>query len=169
MNFASGFFERAVEVSAHVVLAKDGFGRASYVIGKAGIGEGLGALLEKGKQEFQQRVSTEMRHTNSTDAIQSCKDIVLFSKTLLGGNVPDKLKIAMFSEWNIMGFMFDRNRKSYVACLEALGQLLDAVEAYKRTLSPADLEIWNNSTYGGAEQVPFFRGYLRGVMARVEV
>jgi len=42
---------------------------------------------------------------------------------------------------------------------------LDAIENYKKSLTSLDLQIWNDSTYCGADQVPFFRGYLKGIMS----
>jgi hypothetical protein len=80
------------------------------------------------------------------------------------GNVNPVLKIALFSELNVFGYMFDRSPNNYLKCARELNEFLDQVDEFKRSLSQPDLAIWNNSTYGGAEQIPFFRGYLQGIM-----
>lgn len=112
-----------------------------------------------------ERLTSEMRHSDTESAIQACRDVVEFSNAMLASGAPDKIKIALTGHWNTIGFMFDRNKKSYLGCNAHLKNMLDAIEAYKKKLSPEDLSIWNNSTYGGSDQVPFFRGYLQGVRA----
>lgn len=158
--------ENARDIAASIKKVKDGFDRTVYEVNMKGLNSNLKVILIEARELLQQKVSTEMRHTDTDTAVQCCKDVALFSKRLLDSNIPDSLKISIFREMNIVGYMFDRNRKSYVACNDALNQFLEAIEKYKNLLSPPDLEIWNNSTFGGAEQVPFFRGYLRGIMAR---
>lgn len=160
--------ENTQDIAAHVNIGKDRLGRIKYSIDMNGLDEDLIEILREAKDALEQRVSSEMRHTDTDDAVRCCAEVAQFAKKLLDSNVPDRLKIALFSEFNIVGFMFDRNRKSYLACNEILRQLLDAIDGYRKSLSSADLQIWNDSTYGGAEQVPFFRGYLQGIMARVD-
>lgn len=160
--------ENAEYFTENVKKVENGFGRTVYKIDMKGLNCNLKSILIETKKLLQQKVTTEMRHTDTSNAVQCCKDVVLFSKKLLDSNIPDNLKISIFQEMNIVGYMFDRNRKSYVACNDLLKQFLEAIEKYKKLLSPTDLEIWNNSTYGGAEQVPFFRGCLQGIMMRID-
>lgn len=165
---SKNIIENAQDIAAHVNIGKDWLGRIHYNIDMKGLDENLRTIVREAKGALEERVCSEMRHTDTDNAVRCCTEVAQFAKKLLDSNVPDRLKIAFFSEFNIVGFMFDRNRKSYVACHEVLLQLINAIDGYKKLLSSADLQIWNDSTYGGAEQVPFFRGYLQGIMARVD-
>lgn len=156
--------ENAKDIATNIKKVKNGFGCIVYEINIKGLDSNLKAILIEARELFKQKFSTEMRYTDTATAIQCCKDVAVFSKNLLDSNIPDSLKISIFREMNIIGYMFDRNRKSYIACNDVLNQFLEIIEKYKDSLSPSDLEIWNNSTCG-AEQIPFFRGYLGGIMA----
>ncbi len=160
--------ENAEDIAENVKKVKDVFGRTVYELDMKGLDSNLKATLIEAREELQKKVTTEMRHTDTSNAVQCCKDVVVFASRLLDSNIPDSLKISLFKEMNIVGYMFDRNRKSYMACNEILKQFLEKIEKYKESLSSTDLEIWNNSTFGGAEQVPFFRGYLKGIMACID-
>ena len=166
MNYAKNIIENAEDIAACVILEKDGFGRTVFTVKMNGLGNELRTILEDAEKSFQEKVTSEMRHTDTLKAVKCCTDAVEFSIALLESNIPDKLKIALFKELNIVGYMFDRNRRCYAKCNKILEGFLDAIEGYKKSLSSIDLQTWNNSTYAGAEQVSFFRSYLAGIMAR---
>jgi len=166
MNYVNEIIDNAEEIAIHVICEKNFFGQ-NYSVNMNTLSIELRAILEETKQSFNKKVTTEMRHDDTVDAIQCCKDITAFSIRLLKSNSPDKLKIALFKDLNIVGYMFDRNTKSYVACHHHLNTFLDAIENYKKSLTSLDLQIWNDSTYCGADQVPFFRGYLKGIMSSI--
>ena len=122
--------------------------------------------MEECKQFISERLSSEMRHDANDAASRSCDDVTIFVTKLLKSKIDNRLNIALFSELNIVGYMFDRSAKNYQTCSKSLNAFLDQVEKFKIGLSPSDLAIWNKSTYGGAEQVQLFRGYLKENRAR---
>lgn len=128
----------------------------------------LKKIIIQSNESLKEKVTSEMRMTDdpdNSDAIKCCEDVMIFAINLLKSNIPNKLTIALFSEMNIFGYMFDRSRASYIGCYIFLKKLLDEIDFFKNSLTPADLKIWNSSTYGGKDQVPFFRGYLEGITA----
>lgn len=165
MNFDT-IAENAGKIDACISIKKDGLDRLIYEIADKCLNANVRKILQDEEAAFKKNVSTEMRHTGTSIAVQCCADVADFSSSLLSSNVPNRLKIALFGRFNIFGFMFDRNRESYAACHEILWAFLESVEKYKNSLSLEDLNIWNDWTYGGTDQIPFFRGYLRGIKAR---
>ena len=139
--------QNAGSIAIHVIKIKDWTGDYIYKIDKDQLNKNLQCTLREVKELINQNVTSEMRHTDTDNAVQCCKNVVVFSKNVLDANILDKVKIVLFSDMNIIGYMFDRNEKSYIACNELLNQLLDCIEKYKSSLPSSELHIWNNSTY----------------------
>lgn len=169
VNYIEEIIENSEDIAAHVNAGKDVSGKTVYTVNMNDLSNELRSILKKAKSSFQQKVTTEMRYTDTVDAVQCCKDATIFSKRLLDSNVPDKLKIALFRELNIIGYMFDRTRKCYVACYEILKQFLKTIKRYEKSLSSSDLKIWNDSTYCNEDEdrISFSFGYLEGIMASI--
>ncbi len=72
-------------------------------------------------------------------------------------------KIALFTKFNIMGYMFDRTVQSYLACNAVLQDFLSYLDEFKKQLKAEELIAWNSSTFGGESQVIHFSGMLQGI------
>jgi len=153
------------DLAASGQIRRDEFGRNICTIDRLQLGSDIQTQLKRLEHQVQQRVTSEMRFTDSATTVQSCREVVDASIGILVSQLTHTVKTALFHDLNLIGFMFDRAVPSYRACLPILRELLDAVLKYKKTLSATELELWNASTYGGADQVPFFRGYLSGIEA----
>ena len=135
-----------------------------YTINKKHLDENSKSVLQECKQFISNKLSTEMRYSDDDQVLYSCKDVAGFAVNILNSTIDDKIKIALFSDLNIFGYMFDRHQNNYRKCADCLNGFLDHIEDFKQNISPLDLIIWNNSIYGGEDQIPFFRGYLLGIM-----
>jgi hypothetical protein len=134
-----------------------------YTINKQ-IPDDVRHLLQECKDFVSEKLSSEMRNGDTKSALKSCKDVTSFVKKLLKSNVESQLVIALFNELNIFGYMADRHSINYRLCSIPLTEFLDHVDHYKDELPEPQLEIWNNSTYGGADQIPFFRAHIKKMM-----
>ncbi|MDW7757146.1 MAG: hypothetical protein SCH72_05635 [Desulfuromonadales bacterium] len=165
MDLAYNLIRSSDKLSPHVVIENCTLGGNICKINLRAFDEETRTLWTECTQFIADRLSSEMRNVDNNKALQSCEEVIAFSSILLQCNVNPVLKIALFSELNVFGYMFDRSSNNYMKCARELNDFLNLVDEFKRSLSKPDLDIWNNSTYGGAEQVPFFRGYLQGIMA----
>ncbi|MBL7005336.1 MAG: hypothetical protein ISR69_15065 [Gammaproteobacteria bacterium] len=157
--------ENAKAITVHVKIEKCDFNGTQYKLDINGLNPRLKTIMTEVNEQFQQKVRSGMRFSDTPSAVQDSIDVFTFAKRLLESDIPDKLKIALFSEMNIVGYMFDRSKESYIACTGHLDVFLDTIEKYKKSLTQIKLKRWNNSTYAGDDMVPFFRGYLQGVNA----
>lgn len=152
------------KLAAHVSLKQDTFGRKVYRLEISVLDDELKSVIEKLEKSFRHNVTPDMRFTDNSSAVQACTDVTIFSVNLLNSNIPDSLKIALFTELNIVGYMFDRSLQSYLACNKNLKKLLEEIEYYKGALSASDIQLWDNSTLAKAENITYYRGVLEGVM-----
>lgn len=165
LKIANRVIESADELSVHVKLAKCALRGKIYTIDRSHLNDDQRRLVKDCKDFISENLSSEMRHSDSDDASERCKDVTFFVTRLLASKISDRLKIALFANLNVVGYMFDRSRKNYLRCANQLRDFLDQIDQFKKNVSQSDLEIWNKSTYGGEEQIPYFRGYLMGFMS----
>jgi len=136
-----------------------------YTINSRRLDADLLGLLEECKQFTSARLSSEMRMSDSEEVPRSCEEVTLFATEILESQIGDRLKTALFNYLNIMGYMVDRSAKNCRMCFQSLNDFISVIENFKECLSPSDLVIWNQSTYGGEKQVPSFRSYLKAAMS----
>ncbi len=165
MSIAARLVGSANRLSACVSVEKCWLRGNVYTIDSRSLDQDLFDLLQECKQFALDRLSSEMRLSDIRTASQSCKEVTEFATKILKSPIDDRLKIALFKDWNIIGYMFDRSADNYRMCFRNLNRFLDQVEKFKESLSQSDLLIWNQSTYGGEDQVPQFRSYLQDAMS----
>lgn len=103
------------------------------------------------------------RHDADEEAFRKTEAFVEIAKDILKSPMENATKIALFSRFNIMGYMFDRTVQNYLACNSILQDFLDCLDEFKKNLKAEELVAWNSSTYGGESQVMYLSGMLQGI------
>lgn len=103
------------------------------------------------------------RHDADEDAFRKTEAFVKIAKNILMAPMETSIKIALFSKFNIMGYMFDRTVQNYLACNTLLLDFLSCLDKFKKNLNAEELFAWNISTFGGESQVIRFTGLLEGI------
>ncbi|BCG04729.1 hypothetical protein PPGU19_092970 (plasmid) [Paraburkholderia sp. PGU19] len=161
--------ERLIESShrfvPHVRLIRDGLGGRCFEIDRRNLDEDLKTLLAECNSFVSEQCSTEMRFSDSEESYKACVRMGKFVERLLASDASVQFKIALCIQSNFLGYMFDRHYSNYRRCVVPLRAFLAAIGNFKKQLPSADLDVWNNSTYGGIDQIPRMSGFLDGVMA----
>jgi hypothetical protein len=162
MNYIE-IIENSEVLAKYVRMEKNWLDENEFMVDISKLDPRLKSIFVEAKESFMENVDSEMRHTSTDQAVRCCEDVDTFSRLILESGIPDNLKIALFKELNVLGYMFDRNRSSYVACHDTLVRFLNTIEKYEASLSQEFIQIWYNSTYFDASSIPFYRGFLLGI------
>lgn len=119
-------------------------------------------LLQKLSSTLSEYIQSARRDADE-DAFRKTEAFIRIAKAILIAPMEASTKIALYSKFNIMGYMFDRTAKNYLACHYILQDFLEALDDFTKRLEPDERIAWNNSTYGGEAQVLRFSGLLDGI------
>jgi hypothetical protein len=114
--------------------------------------------------EIRELTSAEVRKGDSMPQIISaaCRALCRFSEELFEASISDELKISVFHDLNIIGYLFDRSPENFKICRSLLDQFLWKLFAFKAALSAEALVLWNESTFPGTTdlQVQLLRSLM---------
>lgn len=68
---------------------------------------------------------------------------------ILDAKIDNFLKIAIISDLNFLGYMFDRSKDNYSINLKIIEKLISKIIIFKSKLTNDELSIWNATTYSG--------------------
>jgi hypothetical protein len=137
-----------------------------YLISEKNLDDEDLELIGRFEEFVKERTSTNRCFGSDPYDLDACHELVAFAVGILESAISNHLKIALYGRLNIVGYIFDRTDENLHLCNHPLSHAIDTIEKYKINLPHEMLDIWNNSTYGGASQVQVFRDHLNVVMAR---
>lgn len=120
----------------------------------------------KGEYSVRSLVDSSLRMSaeNPQKVLIACSDLCTLGQAIFNASFSTRLKIAIFHDLNIIGYLFDRSEDNYRICYKLLDAFLWALLGFKEKLTSAELELWNASTFCGTtvdHQFETLRGFLR--------